>query len=116
MATQNPDGNISILAGQASTAIYRLVAADGTYQDGASTTRTHVGVTQEAQATSGKPVTVRTGAGDRKLTAKEAITVGDLLYYDSVGKVGKTSASNTAVGRAITAASGDGAIFEACLF
>lgn len=116
MSTQNQDGTISILAGQASTAQYRLVKSDGTYQDGASATRTHIGVTQEPQATTAKPVTVKTGAGDRKLTAEEAITAGDVLYYGAVGKVGKTAASNTKVGIAVTAASGDGGIFEAVLF
>jgi hypothetical protein len=83
-----------------------------------STTRTHAGVTQESQATVGKPCTVRRTGADfsTKVIAALAIAVGDLLYYDANGKVGKTSAGNTLIGIALTAASGNNSVFEAQLF
>lgn len=44
--------------------------------------------------------------------ASEAILVGDIVYSAASGKISKTSGGAVALGRAVTAASGDGAQFE----
>lgn len=93
----------------------RLVKFDGSYC-GVSTTRDHIGITQEAQANVGKPVTLRKPGCtfSDKVEAAAAISAGAIIYYDTNGRVGTTSASNTRIGRALTAASGAGSIIEAC--
>src|SRR5437868_23517 len=105
MSIQQNAPNLAILAGVALTR-YLLVKADGTLC-GVSTTRIHVGVTQEDQATVGQPVTVRmTHAGSCKVKANAAFAAAALLYYDANGTVGTTAASNTPIGIAMQAASG----------
>lgn len=111
MATQTNAPNLSINAG-ASLVRWRFVKADGTYC-GVSATRTHVGVTQEDQATSGSPVSVRMPqAGTLKVEAAGAIAAAAAVFYDTNGRVGTTSASNTQVGVALQAASGAGSMIE----
>lgn len=52
-------------------------------------------------------------AGIVAATASEAIVVGDLCYSAAVGKVSKSSGGGAViVGKANTAASGDGVLFE----
>lgn len=47
--------------------------------------------------------------------AAEAVVVADPVYSDASGKWGKTSASHVLMGKAVTAASGDGIMFEILL-
>lgn len=112
MSIQYDSSRGSILAGAALVA-NRLVKNDGTYC-AVSTTRNDVGITQEAQATIGKPVTVRKRGVNfsDKVEAAVAISAGAVVYYDANGRVGTTSASNTRLGVALTAASGAGSIIE----
>lgn len=46
------------------------------------------------------------------MLADGAIVVGDTIYSAASGKVGKTSTSTVLMGKANTAASGDGVLFE----
>jgi hypothetical protein len=86
-------------------------------QNGASTTRTHIGVAQDDQATVGGFVPIRMAhAGTAKVTANAAISAGALVFYDANGRIGTTSASNTAVGIALEAASGAGSVIEVMMF
>ena len=111
MSVQQNAPNIAILTTVAVTK-YKLVTPTGALCV-VSTTRTHLGVTQEDQATVGLAVPVRMShAGSCKVTAAVAFAVGALLYYDAAGQVGTTSASNTAIGVAMEAASGAGSIVE----
>jgi hypothetical protein len=106
-------GHIAITA-SATLVPYRLVTAAGAYA-GLSTTQDHVGVSME-HAASGESVTVRLpNAGTVKLTASEAIAAGAQLYKAADGKVSDTATDSVLIGIAITAASGDGSIFEALL-
>lgn len=111
MSIQQNTPNLRILAG-GTVAKYAAVKADGTAQNGASTTRTHIGFAQNAAA-SGEQLDVRmTHAGTCKAIANAAITVGATVYYDANGRIGVTATSNTAIGIALTAASGAGSIIE----
>ena len=115
MSIQQNAPNLAIAAGVALTR-YLLVTQAGTLC-GVSTTRTHIGVTQEDQATVGKTVTVRMPhAGTAKIKTNAAIAAGAAVYYDANGTIGTTSASNTQVGIAMEAASGAGSIIEVMLF
>lgn len=110
MAVQNLDGTLKIAAGATLTPGL-LVKADGTLC-GVSTTKTHVGVSQE-NAVTGQLTTLINPAGKNlKVQANAAITAGAAVYYDANGTVGTTAASNTQLGVAIDAASGAGSIIE----
>jgi len=47
--------------------------------------------------------------------ASGAVTAGDLIYSAASGKVGTSSSSTVLLGKAVTAASGDGVLFEVLL-
>jgi hypothetical protein len=111
MAVQNLDGYVKLAAGATITPGL-LVKADGTLQNGASTTKTHVGVSIE-NADSGQLTTLINPAGKVvKLKTNAAIAVGAAVYYDANGTIGTTAASNTQIGVAIDAASGAGSLIE----
>ena len=111
MSTQTDVPNLAIVA-TAAVGRYTVVTAAGAVQNGASVTRTHVGIAQQDYA-SGEVMQVRMPhAGSAKVVANAAIAVNALVYYDANGRVGTTAASNTAVGIALTAASGAGSIIE----
>jgi hypothetical protein len=111
MSTQTDAPNLAIVA-TGTVGRHTLVTAAGVVQNGASVTRTHVGIAQQDYVT-GDVMQVRMPhAGSAKVVASVAIAVGALLYYAANGKVGTTATSNTAVGIALTAASGDGSIIE----
>jgi Uncharacterized conserved protein (DUF2190) len=116
MSVQYDSSRGSILAGAALVA-NRLVKYDGTYC-AVSTVRNHAGITQEAQPTTGKPVTVRKPGCNfsDKVETAAAISAGAAVYYDTNGRIGTTSASNTQVGIALTAASGAGSVIEVLFF
>lgn len=108
--------NTELIAVLASSTLvpYRLVTAAGAYC-GLDTTQNHIGVSVE-NAISGDSVTLRLpNAGTVKTTASEAIAAGDQLYKAASGKVSKTATGSVLIGIAVTAASGDGSIFEALL-
>lgn len=113
MAQHQNTPNIPIVAG-ANLAQALLVKANGTLC-ALDTTPDWIGVTDDSAA-SGAVVPVRlAAAGTVKLTASEAIVVGDRLYKAASGKVSKTATGSVAVGRALSAATGDGSIFEAVI-
>lgn len=113
MATQTNAPNVPIVA-SATIPAYTLVDGAGA-NTALNANRDWVGVAQEA-ATSGQTMPVRiAAAGTCKITASEAILVGDRLYKAASGRVSKTATSSVQVGVAITAASGAGSIFEAIL-
>ena len=115
MSIQQNAPNLSILTTVAVTRA-RLVSALGALCVVAAA-RNHIGVTQEDQATVGLPVTVRMPhAGTVRIEAAVAIAAGAAVYYDTLGRIGTTSASNTQVGIAMEAASGAGSIIEVMPF
>jgi len=110
MSVNNLDGAIKLAAGTTITPGL-LVKPDGTLC-GASTTKTHAGVSIE-NAVSGQLTTLINPAGkNMKVKANAAIAVGAAVYYDANGTVGTTAASNTQLGTAIDAATGAGSIIE----
>lgn len=59
------------------------------------------------------PVRLRTAQGTRHMIASKAIAINDDIYTDAGGKVTDTSATgNFKIGKALTAASGDGSVIE----
>lgn len=115
MSTQYKSPEGAILAG-ATLSPYLLVTALGVLC-AVSATRNDVGITQESAA-SGQRVTIRKRGSylSDKVVAAVAIAVGAAVYYDSAGRVGTTSASNTQVGIALTAATAAGDIIEVAFF
>lgn len=112
---QHIEGNIKTFTAGEALAIHRRVKFDGTnvvYADGAEA---GIGVTQEAAA-SGAPVSVALKTRGRTfiMTAAEALAAGATLYGSDDGKVCDT-ASGTAIGESLEAATADGDQIE-CLF
>lgn len=89
---------------------YLLVKPDGNVT-GADANRDWMGVTMEPKNV-GDNVPVRfTTAGTIPCTAATAITLGALVYKDTLGRVGLTN-TNALVGTALEGASGAGAYLE----
>ena len=115
--SQYNEGPKAFTAGEALEAYRRvkLSSGSGTQVEYADAGEEFIGITA-AKVASGEQVTVipRSAARTYKVTAKEALSVGATLYGGDDGKV-QDSASGTAQGTALEAATADGDIIEALL-
>lgn len=91
----------------------RVELSSGKVILGTASSANHVGIAQnDAVADQVVAVALVNTSGTQEMIAGSAITAGALVYPAASGKVNVTAGSNSPVGRALQAASGDGEIIE----
>lgn len=115
----NNTGIKTFTAGEALAAARRvkLSSGSGTQVEYADAADDYIGVTVGAAAIN-EPVAValkRNYMGTVEIEASAAVTAGATIYGAADGKVGVASTGNDKFGKALEAASGDGAIIESVM-
>ena len=95
----------------------KLTSGSGTHVEYADDGDDYIGVTKKKAAILGSiPVALkRAYPGSVEITASASITAGATIYGADDGKVSEVSSSTDKYGKALEAASGDGAIIESVM-
>ena len=95
----------------------KLSSGSGTQVEYAAFNEDYVGVTLK-KAANGGPIAValkRAYSGTVEITASAAIAAGATIYGAADGKVSEVSSATDKYGKALEAASGDGAVIESIM-